>query len=111
MPPRGFKMRNGGCFEMYIIIYRLKSEDFKYNHYIEADGNNPLWGVFTSLYATIKDEDKILSPDLFLKAIKSMSTIEEMLEFFMEITSKTIKIIDLFRGATRVDINQALSPI
>lgn len=96
---------------MYIFIYRLKSEDFKYDHYIETSGCGPLWEVFTSLYATIKDKDKILSPNLFLKAIKSMSTIEEMLEFFTSITKETIKIVDLFSGATRVDIGQALSPI
>lgn len=110
MPPRGLKMRNRGYFDMYIVIYRLKSEDFKYNHYIEADGGGPLWGAFASLYATVKDDDKILSPDLFLKAIKSMSTMEEMLEFFTSITKETIKIVDLFSGASRVDIGQALSP-
>lgn len=95
---------------MYIFIYRLKSEDFQYNHYIETDGCSPLWEAFTHLYATIKDEDKILSPSLFLKAIKSMSTMDEMLEFFTSITKETIKIVDLFSGATRVDIGQALSP-
>lgn len=47
---------------------------------------------------------------LFLKAIKSMSTVEEMLEFFTSITKETIKIVDLFSGASRVDIGQALSP-
>ena len=95
---------------MYIFIYRLKSEDFQYDHYIETDGSGPLWEAFTRLYATIKDEDKILSPNLFLKAIKSMSTMEEMLEFFTSITKETIKIVDLFSGASRVDIGQALSP-
>ena len=110
MPPRGLKMRNRGCFNMYIFIYRLKYEDFKYDHYIETDECGPLWGAFTSLYATIKDEDKILSSNLFLKAIKSMSTAEEMLEFFTSITKETIKIVDLFSGANRVDIGQALSP-
>lgn len=96
---------------MYIFIYRLKSEDFKYDHYIETGECGPLWGAFTSLYATIKDENRILSPNLFLKAIKSMSTVEEMLEFFTSITKETIKIVDLFSGANRVDIGQALSPI
>lgn len=95
---------------MYIFIYRLKSEDFQYDHYIETDGSGPLWEAFTHLYATIKDEDKILSPSLFLKAIKSMSTMDEMLEFFTSITKETIKIVDLFSGATRVNIGQALSP-
>lgn len=95
---------------MYIFIYRLKSEDFQYDHYIETDGCGPLWETFTHLYATIKDEDKILSPNLFLKAIKSMSTMDEMLEFFTSITKETIKIVDLFSGATRVDIGQALCP-
>ena len=41
---------------MYIFIYRLKSEDFKYDHYIEAGGCSPLWEAFTCLYTTIKDE-------------------------------------------------------
>ena len=95
---------------MYIFIYRLKSEDFKYDHYIETGGCSPLWEAFTCLYATIKDEDKVLSSYLFLKAIKSMSTVEEMLEFFTSITKETIKIVDLFSGANRVDIGQALSP-
>lgn len=95
---------------MYIFIYRLKSEDFKYDRYIEAGGCGPLWEAFTCLYTTIKDEDKVLSPYLFLKAIKSMSTMEEMLEFFTSITKETIKIVDLFSGASRVDIGQALSP-
>lgn len=40
---------------MYIFIYRLKSEDFKYDHYIEAGGCSPSLG---SIHMLIHNNQK-----------------------------------------------------
>lgn len=94
---------------MYIFIYRLKSENFEHDHYIEA-GGNALWEAFAFFYQTIKSEDKVLSSPLFLNAIKSIGAPKEMLEFFTSITLENIKIVDVFSSCNRIDIGQALSP-
>lgn len=94
---------------IYIFMYQLESEAFEQTHYIGTDGIDPLWEAFANFYAAVKCEDKILSPQLFSKAIKTMGNTDEMIEFFTNVTKGAVKIVDLFEGAKRIDIGQGLS--
>lgn len=94
---------------MYIFIYRLKSENFEHDHYMEA-GGNVFWESLAYFYQTVKDEDKVLSSPLFLNAIRSVGSPKEMLEFFTSVTLGNVKIVDVFSNCNRIDIGQELSP-
>lgn len=89
---------------MYVVIYRLESEDFKYDHYVTTNAPN-LRGAFVNLYTQVFNKSEgILSAPLFVKAINGMNTKDEWLEFFLSMTEYHIEIMDIFMGCCRVEL-------
>lgn len=96
MPPRGLKIRNRGYFMTYIFIYRLGSESFKHDRYYEVSGCNSYVEAFVNFYDHIKDKDEMNASQSYLDMMKSISNIDEMLEFLRDITTEDVEIVDVF---------------
>lgn len=92
---------------MYVFIYRLKSENFEHDHYMNTGGST-LWEAFVYFYASlVEGEEGFLSPTLLSKTIRFLGSPMEMLDFFTSVTLENVKIVDVFSNCNRIDISPA----
>ena len=100
MPPRGLKMRNRGCFGMYLIIYK-KGDQIGYIQSLRSNWEDTLCD-FIYIVGEQKDE-KIL--DVFKKTISNLS-LPEAIQLMYFLNGDKVKIVDIFANARQVDFGQ-----
>ena len=100
MPPRGLKMRNRGCFDMYLIIYK-KGDQIGYIQSLRSNWEDTLYD-FIYIVGEQKDE-KIL--DVFKKSISNLS-LPDAIQLMYFLNGDKVKIVDIFVNARQVDFGQ-----
>lgn len=100
MPPRGLKIRNRGCFDMYLIIYK-KGDQIGYIQSLRNNWEDTLCD-FIYIVGEQKDE-KIL--DVFKKTISNLS-LPDAIQLMYFLNGDGVKIVDIFANARQVDFGQ-----
>lgn len=96
-------MRNRGCFNMYLIIYK-KDDQIGYIQIPRSGWEDALYD-FIYIVGEQKDE-KIL--DIFRKSISNLS-LPEAIQLMYFLNGDKVKIVDIFANARQVDFGQ-ISP-
>lgn len=112
MPPRGLKMRNRGCFNMYMFIYRKKTAERNRNDNLSIvlsrkDG----WKDALCDYIKYKDDRTLGESDLdtlklFKKALSNL-TLNEAIQLMYLVYGDDQILLDMFYNVQRVDFGQA----
>ena len=112
MSPRGLKMRNRGCFNMYMFIYRKKTAERNRNDNLSIvlshkDG----WKDALCDYIKYKDDRKLGESDLdtlklFKKALSNLSLNESIQLMYLVYGDDQI-LLDMFDNVQRVDFGQS----
>lgn len=97
MPPRGLKMRNRGCFEMYLIIYR-KDGKMDYLATLKDNWKDALCDFMRGI-GEVDNEDLI---DLYKKSI-AMLTLPDAIRLMYIFNGKDVIIADIFTGMQKVN--------
>lgn len=100
MPPRGLKMRNRGCFNMYLFIYK-KGDQIGYIQSLRSNWEDTLYD-FIYIVGEQKDE-KIL--DVFKRSISNLS-LPDAIQLMYFLNGDKVKIVDIFANARQVDFGQ-----
>lgn len=100
MPPRGLKIRNRGCFDMYLIIYK-KGDQIGYIQSLRSNWEDTLCD-FIYIVGEQKDE-KIL--DVFKKTISNLS-LPDAIQLMYLIYGDDQILLDMFDNVQRVDFGQ-----
>ena len=100
MPPRGLKMRNRGCFEMYLILYR-KDKKMDYTSNFKDSWKDVLCDFMREI-GQVDNEDLI---DLYKKSI-AMLTLPDAIRLMYVFNGKDVTIADIFTGMQQVNIGQ-----
>lgn len=114
MPPRGLKMRNRGCFNMYIFIYRNKTADRNRNDNLSiAFSYKDNWKDALCDYIKCKDDRKLNESDLdtlklFKKALSNLP-LNEAIQLMYLVYGDDQILLDMFDNVRRVDFGQ-ISP-
>lgn len=111
MPPRGLKMRNRGCFGMYMFVYRKKTAERNRNDNLNIvlsrkDG----WKDALCDYIKYKDDRMLDESDLdtlklFKKALSNLSLNESIQLMYLVYGDDQI-LLDMFDNVQRVDFGQ-----
>lgn len=112
MLPRGLKMRNRGCFNMYLIIYRKKTAERNRNdnlNIVLSHKND--WKDALCDYIKYKDDRKLGESDLdtlklFKKALSNLS-LNEAIQLMYLVYGDDQILLDMFDNVQRVDFGQA----
>ena len=110
MPPRGLKMRNRGCFDMYMFIYRKKTAENRNDNLSIVLSRKDGWKDALCDYIKYKDDRKLGESDLdtlklFKKALSNLSLNESIQLMYLVYGDDQI-LLDMFDNVQRVDFGQ-----
>ena len=111
MPPRGLKMRNRGCFDMYMFIYRKKTEERNRNDNLSIVlSHKDNWKDALCDYIKYRDDRKLSENDsdilkLFKKALSNLS-LNEAIQLMYLVYGDDQILLDMFDNVRRVDFGQ-----
>lgn len=114
MPPRGLKMRNRGCFNMYMFIYRKKTAERNRNDNLSiALSYKDNWKDALCDYIKYKDDRTLGESDLdtlklFKKALSNLP-LNEAIQLMYLVYGDDQILLDMFDNVRRVDFGQ-ISP-
>lgn len=114
MPPRGLKMRNRGCFNMYMFIYRKKTAERNRNDNLSiALSYKDNWKDALCDYIKYKDDRTLGESDLdtlklFKKALSNLP-LNEAIQLMYLVYGDDQILLDMFDNVQRVDFGQ-ISP-
>lgn len=114
MPPRGLKMRNRGCFNMYIFVYRKKTADRNRNDNLSiALSYKDNWKDALCDYIKYKDDRKLNESDLdtlklFKKALSNLP-LNEAIQLMYLVYGDGQILLNMFDNVQRVDFGQTYS--
>lgn len=114
MPPRGLKMRNRGCFNMYMFIYRKKTAERNRNDNLSiALSYKDNWKDALCDYIKYKDDRMLGESDLdtlklFKKALSNLP-LNEAIQLMYLVYGDDQILLDMFDNVRRVDFGQ-ISP-
>lgn len=113
MPPRGLKMRNRGCFDMYMFIYKKKTEESRNNNLSIALSYKDNWKDALCDYIKYKDDRNLSESDLdtlklFKKALSNLP-LNEAIQLMYLVYGDDKILLDIFDNIRRVDFGQ-ISP-
>ena len=104
MPPRGLKMRNRGCFGMYLFVYRKYNEKGDYLGIMTTNQDN--WkDALVEFMKTAggQEDDDILK--LYAKTMNVL-TLKEGIRLMYLLNGVEVAILDMFENARRTDFGQ-----
>lgn len=111
MPPRGLKMRNRGCFGMYMFVYRKKTAERNINDNLGIVlSHKDNWKDALCDYIKYKD-DRVLGENdldilkLFKKALSNLS-LNEAIQLMYLVYGDDLILLDMFDNVRRVDFGQ-----
>lgn len=111
MPPRGLKMRNRGCFNMYMFIYRKKTAERNRNDNLSIVlSREDNWKDALCDYIKYKDDQKLNESDLdtlklFKKALSNLP-LNEAIQLMYLVYGDNQILLDMFDNVRRVDFGQ-----
>lgn len=111
MPPRGLKMRNRGCFDMYMFIYRKKTAERNRNDNLSIVlSHKDNWEDALCDYIKYKDDQKLGESDLdtlklFKKALSNLP-LNEAIQLMYLVYGDDQILLDMFDNVRRVDFGQ-----
>lgn len=114
MPSRGLKMRNRGCFDMYMFIYRKKTAERNRNDNLSTVlSHKDNWKDALCDYIKYRDDRKLSENDsdilkLFKKALSNLS-LNEAIQLMYLVYGDDQILLDMFDNVQRVDFGQ-ISP-
>lgn len=112
MPPRGLKMRNRGCFDMYMFIYRKKTAERNRNDNLSiALSHKDNWKDALCDYIKYRDDRSLSENDsdilkLFKKALSNLS-LNEAIQLMYLVYGDDQILLDMFDNVQRVDFGQS----
>lgn len=112
MPPRGLKMRNRGCFDMYMFIYRKKTAERNRNDNLsivlshEDNCKDALCDYIKYRNDKNLDENDLDTLELFRKALATL-TLNEAIQLMYLIYGDDQILLDMFDNARRVNFGQS----
>ncbi len=112
MPPRGLKIRNRGCFNMYMFIYRKKTAERNKNDNLSIVlSHKDNWKDALCDYIKYRDDRKLDESDLdtlklFKKALSNLS-LNEAIQLMYLIYGDDQILLDMFDNVQRVDFGQS----
>lgn len=113
MPPRGLKMRNRGCFNMYMFVYRKKTAENRNDNLSIVLSHKDNWKDALCDYIKYKD-DRVLGENdlntlkLFKKALSNLS-LNEAIQLMYLVYGDDLILLDMFDNVRRVNFGQ-ISP-
>lgn len=114
MPPRGLKTQNGGCFDMYMFIYRNKTAERNRNDNLSIVlSHKDNWKDALCDYIKYKD-DRVLGENdldtlkLFKKALSNLP-LNEAIQLMYLVYGDDQILLDMFDNVQRVDFGQTYS--
>lgn len=111
MPPRGLKMRNRGCFNMYMFVYRKKTADRNRNDNLSMVlSHKDNWKDALCDYIKYRDDRKFSDSDLdtlklFKKALSNLP-LNEAIQLMYLVYGDDQILLDMFDNVRRVDFGQ-----
>lgn len=111
MPPRGLKMRNRGCFDMYMFIYRKKTAERNRNDNLSIVlSHKDNWKDALCDYIKYKDDRVLGESDLdtlklFKKALSNLP-LNEAIQLMYLVYGDDQILLDMFDNVQRVDFGQ-----
>lgn len=111
MPPRGLKMRNRGCFDMYMFIYRKKTAERNRNDNLNIVlSRKDNWKDALCDYIKYKDdrmfgENDLDTLKLFKKALSNLP-LNEAIQLMYLVYGDDQILLDMFDNVQRVDFGQ-----
>ena len=110
MPPRGLKMRNRGCFNMYLFIYKKKTEESRNGNLSVVFSYKDNWKDALCDYIKYKDDRVLGESDLdtlklFKKALSNLP-LNEAIQLMYLVYGDDQILLDMFDNAQRVDFGQ-----
>lgn len=110
MPPRGLKMRNRGCFDMYLFVYRKKTAENRNDNLSIALSSKDNWKDALCDYIKYKDDRKLGESDLdtlklFKKALSNLP-LNEAIQLMYLVYGDDQILLDMFDNVQRVDFWQ-----
>lgn len=111
MPPMGLKMRNRGCFNMYMFVYRKKTAERNKNDNLSIVlSHKDNWKDALCDYIKYKDDRKLGESDLdtlklFKKALSNLS-LNEAIQLMYLVYGDDLILLDMFDNVRRVDFGQ-----
>lgn len=114
MSPRGLKMRNRGCFNMHMFIYRKKTAERNKNDNLSiALSYKDNWKDALCDYIKYKDDRTLGESDLdtlklFKKALSNLP-LNEAIQLMYLVYGDDQILLDMFDNVRRVDFGQ-ISP-
>lgn len=113
MPPRGLKMRNRGCFNMYVFVYRKKTAENRNDNLSVALSYKDNWKDALCDYIKYKNNRVLGENDLdilklFKKALSNLS-LNEAIQLMYLVYGDNLILLDMFDNLRRVDFGQ-ISP-
>lgn len=112
MPPRGLKMRNRGCFDMYMFIYRKKTAERNRNDNLSIVlSHKDNWKDALCDYIKYRDDRSLSENDsdilkLFKKALSNLS-LNEAIQLMYLVYGDDQILLDMFDNVQRVDFGQS----
>ncbi len=111
MPPRGLKMRNRGCFNMYIFIYKEKTAESRNGNLSVVFSYKDNWKDALCDYIAYKDNRSLDEIDidtlkLFKKALSNLP-LNEAIQLMYLIYGDDQILLDMFDNVRRVDFGQS----
>lgn len=110
MPPRGLKIQNRRCFDMYLIIYKKKTEENRNDNLSIVLSRKDGWKDALCDYIKYKDDRTLGESDLdtlklFKKALSNLSLNESIRLMYLVYGDDQI-LLDMFDNVQRVDFGQ-----
>lgn len=112
MPPRGLKMRNRRCFNMYMFVYRKKTAERNRNDNLSIVlSHKDNWKDALCDYIKYKDDRNLGESDLdtlklFKKALSNLP-LNEAIQLMYLVYGDDQILLDMFDDVRRVDFGQA----
>ena len=115
MLPRGLKMRNRGCFNMYIFIYKEKTAESRNGNLSVVFSYKDNWKDALCDYIAYKDNRALDDIDLdtlklFKKALSNLP-LNEAIQLMYLIYGDGQILLDMFDNVRRVDFGQTSSDL
>lgn len=112
MPPRGLKIRNRGCFNMYMFVYRKKTAERNRNDNLSIVlSHKDNWKDALCDYIKYRDDRTLGESDLdtlklFKKALSNLS-LNEAIQLMYLVYGDDQILLDMFDNVQRVDFGQS----
>nr|DAM61632.1 MAG TPA: hypothetical protein [Caudoviricetes sp.] len=110
---KGLKTQNGGCFDMYMFIYRKKTEESRNGNLSVVFSYKDNWKDALCDYIAYKDDQMLDEIDLntlklFKKALSNLP-LNEAIQLMYLVYGDGQILLDMFDNVRRVDFGQ-ISP-